>query len=260
MQKRTRHIITSSFLTISMALALAQSVTAASVLTVNLGGAGEFGVLAGAGITIAGPLLSSQVTGSVGSYPTGSITGLENLIHTGLNHGSGLVVQNAKDDLTDAYNDAASRVATTSLADGFVLTGTLVTGVYKSAGSFALNSVLTLDAEGDPNAVWIFQMVSSLNTATTSQVVLINGAQASNVFWQVGSSAVLAGNSNFTGTILAQESITLNSGTQLSGAAMARTGAVTLTSSVVAIPEVSSLVMAGVAAGLFAFRRSRIRR
>lgn len=255
MQKRTKLITTAVALTFSAALL--QSSTAASVLTVNLGSAGEFGLLAGAGITIAGPLLSSQVTGSIGSHPTGSITGLENLVLVGTNHGAGATTLDAKSDLIAAYDDAAIRTATSSFGDGFVLTGTLTTGVYKSAGSFALNNILTLDAEGDPNAVWIFQMVSSLNTSAASQVVLLNGAQASNVFWQVGSSAVLAGNSSFTGTILAQESITLNSGTSLFGSALALTGATTLTSSTVVIPEPSSVLLAGAAASLFAFRRNR---
>ncbi|RYD34344.1 MAG: DUF3494 domain-containing protein, partial [Verrucomicrobiaceae bacterium] len=154
-QKRTHGIITAVVLTFTVASL--QSSTAASILTVQLGSAAEFGLLAGAGITIAGPLLSSQVTGSIGSHPTGSITGLENLIHTGVNHGAGMITSEAKSDLIAAYGDAATRTATSSFGDGFVLTGTLPTGVYKSAGSFALNTTLTLDAEGDPNAVWIFQ-------------------------------------------------------------------------------------------------------
>ena len=214
-------------------------------------------MLAGAGITIAAPAGSSQVTGDIGSYATTSITGLGNLILTGENHGGDLVTQAAKVDLAAAYADAAGRTPTSSFGDGYVLSGTLLTGVYKSAGSFSLNTILTLDAEGDPNAVWIFQMVSSLDTATASQVVLLNGALASNIFWQVGSSAVLAGNSSFTGNILAQESITLNSGTSLSGVALANTGAVTMTSSSVVIPEPSSCIFAGAALGLLTLRRSR---
>jgi LPXTG-motif cell wall-anchored protein len=129
--------------------------------------------------------------------------------------------------LVTAYDDAAGRTpATTVSAD---LGGqTLVPGVYNSAAALALTGTLTLDGQNDPDAVFIFQAGSTLTTASSSNVALINGAQACHVFWQVGSSATLGTNSNFTGHVLALTSITATTGATINGQLLARNGAVTL--------------------------------
>jgi hypothetical protein len=146
---------------------------------------------------------------------------------------------NAQNDLTTAYNNAAGAAGGSILAPD-IGGQTLFPGVYKTTSaspSLGITGNLTLDAKGDPNAVWIFQIVSTLTTASTnSQVILMNGASSHNVFWQVGSSATLGTTTSFTGTIMAQASITLTTGAILNGRALARTGAVTLDTNTVVVP------------------------
>ncbi len=109
---------------------------------------------------------------------------------------------------------------------------TLSPGVYTSTSTLGITGTLTLDAGGNPNAQFIFQIASALTTATSSSVVLINSAQASNVFWQMGTSATLGTTSNFAGNLLALSSISLGTGAVLEGRALARNGAVTLLSNI----------------------------
>lgn len=243
-------------------LALAVTILAphasAAVLAVDLRSAVDFAILAGSGITIAGPVNSSSITGDIGSFPTPTITGLENLVLNGTNHAGDAVTQQAKTDLGLAYGDAVSRPATTTYADGVVLSDTLISGVYSGTGSLAINGILTLDALGDSNAVWIIKAGSTLTTASDSMVNLINGAKAENVFWQVGSSATLGTGTQFAGTIMAFQSITLTTGVSLDGRALALNGAVTIDQLRMAIPEPSSavLILSGLAWGA-TFRRRR---
>jgi hypothetical protein len=141
--------------------------------------------------------------------------------------------------LTTAYNNAAGAAGGAVLAPD--IGGlTLPPGVYKTTSaqpSLGITGNLTLDGKGDPNAVWIFQIVSTLTTAAgNSQVNLIGSAQSRNVVWQVGSSATLGTNTVFTGTIMAQASITVTTGARLNGRALARTGAVTLDTNTVVVP------------------------
>jgi len=134
----------------------------------------------------------------------------------------------AQIDLTTAYNDAAGRSVGAVTVAGNLGGQTLTPGLYKSTSSLEISSGdLTLDAQGDANAVFIFQMASTLTT-TSRQVILSGSAQAANVFWQVGSSATLGTTSVFKGNILAITSITLATGATLDGRALARNGAVTL--------------------------------
>jgi hypothetical protein len=214
----------------------------AAAQLVDLGSASEFAVLAGAGITI-GASGTTTITGDIGSYPTATITGTENLDLDGTNHGGDAVTQAAKSDLDEAYDDAAGRTPTTTYSPIYDLGGqTLDPGVHNNPSSFGITGILTLDAGGDPNAVWIFQAGSTLTTASGSQVLLINGAQASRVFWQVGTSATLGTGTDFAGTLMASESITLVAGASVEGRLLALNGAVTLDGNAIARAADSAVV------------------
>jgi len=188
----------------------------------SLGTAASFAILGGSGITNTG---ATVIDGGIGSYPTTTITGFLPGTVNGTNHAGDGVTQEAKTDLGTAYDNAAGQ---TPVIVPTELGGTTLTpGVYKSAaGTFGITGKLTLN--GDANAVWIFQMASTLTTASGSSVVMTGGASNCNVFWQVGSSATLGTNSTFVGNILALTSITLTTGARVSGRALARNGAVTL--------------------------------
>jgi hypothetical protein len=147
----------------------------------------------------------------------------------GATHAGDAQAAQAKLDLLAAYNAAAALTPTAALA-GDIGGQTFGPGVYHSASSLGITGTVTLDAHGDPNAVFTFQMGSTLITASASNVKLINGAQASNVFWQVGSSATLGTTTSFAGTIMALASITVTTGVTVDGRALALNGAVTLDS------------------------------
>jgi len=204
---------------------------------IPLGTACGVGILAGSTVTNTGP---SHVTGDVDVSPGTAITGFDNAggpgTITGSYHAGDATAAQAQLDLTTAYNDAAGAAGGQAIpAD--IGGETLFPGVYKTSISLGITGNLTLDAQGDPNAVWIFQIGSTLTTAAgNSQVILSGGAQAQNVFWQVGSSATLGTNTIFEGTIMAQASITLTTGATLNGRALARTGAVTLDNNQVNVP------------------------
>jgi len=206
---------------------------------IALGSACSFGILAGSTVTnVTGT--ATTVSGDVGVWPGTAITGFGTPASiTGAFHAGDSVAMTAQGDLTTAYNNAAGAAGGAVLAPD--IGGLkLFPGVYKTTSaqpSLGITGTLTLDGNGDPNAVWIFQIVSTLTTASTnSQVVLINGASSHNVFWQVGSSATLGTTTSFTGTIMAQASITLTTGATLNGRALARTGAVTLDTNTVVVP------------------------
>jgi hypothetical protein len=198
---------------------------------VGLGTAGGFAVLAGSTVTNTG---ATTITGDVGLSPGTSVTGFETVTLHGTQHVADAPALQAQNALTTAYNDAAGRTPITTIAaqlGGQVL----VAGVYASQdGAFLLTGALTLNGEGNPNAVFIFQAASTLTTASGSSVVLSGQAQACNVTWRIGSSATLGTRSALKGNILAQESITLTTSATLDGRALARTGAVTLDTNVIA--------------------------
>jgi hypothetical protein len=195
------------------------------VTPVSLGTAANFAVLAGSTVTNTG---ATTVSGDLGLSPGTSVTGFPPGQLIGTLHVSDAVAVQAKNDLTAAYNDAAGRATTATVP--VELGGTTKTsGVYDSAaGTFGITGTLTLDAQGDPNAVFIFQTASTLITASASTVNLINGAQAANVFWKVGSSATLGTHSVLRGNIMALASITVTTGVTVDGRTLARTAAVTL--------------------------------
>ena len=192
--------------------------------TVGLGTAAAYSVLGGQTVTNTG---SSTLSGDLGVSPGTAITGFPPGKVAGATHAADAQASQAQSDLVTAYNDAAGRAKTASMA-GDLVGKNLTSGVYKSTSSIALSGTLTLNGQGNPNAVFVFQIASTLITASASNVSVINGAQACNVFWQVGSSATLGTHSNFTGTIMALSSITVTTGTVVHGRALARNAAVTL--------------------------------
>ncbi len=203
---------------------------AAQQTSVPLGTASSYAVLAGSTITNTG---ATTINGDVGLSPGTAVTGFPPGTVVGTTRTAAAAAP-AQAGLVTAYNDAAGRTPVTTVATE--LGGqTLVAGVYNSAaGTFGITGILTLDGQNDANAVFIFQAASTLTTAAgapgnpASQVVLINGAQPCNVFWQVGSSATLGTYSVFQGSILALTSITVTTGATINGRALARNGAVTL--------------------------------
>ena len=206
----------------------------AAVAPVGLGTAGSFGVLAGTTVTNTG---TSIITGDLGVSPGTAVTGFPPGIVSGTVHTADGVAEGAQSDLTTAYNDAAGRAQTASVG-AFIGAGqTLSPGVYKASSSLDVGGALTLNAHGDPNAVFIFQAPSTLVTDSASTVILTNGAQACNVFWQVGSSATLGTNSAFQGNILALTSITVTTGDTIIGRTLARNGAVTLDDDNIRVPR-----------------------
>jgi hypothetical protein len=192
---------------------------------VGLGVAGAYAVLAGSTVTNTG---SSVITGDLGVSPGKAVTGFPpGHVNGAIHRGDGPATR-AKNALTTAYNRAAGRTPVTTVATQ--LGGrTLKSGVYDSAsGTFHITGSVTLDAEGNPDAVFIFDTASTLVTASGSRVRLINGADACHVYWKVGSSATLGTRTTFRGNILALTSITLNTGANVRGRLLARNGAVTL--------------------------------
>lgn len=190
---------------------------------------GEFSVLAGSTVTNTG---SSVVSGDVGVSPGTAVTGFPPGLAGGTIHIADGAAAEAQAALTAGYIDAAGRSGGTSVA-GDLVGQTLTGGVYKSTSSLEISGDVTLDAQGNPDAVFIFQISSTLITGSGSHIVLANGAKACNVFWQVGSSATLGTNSVFKGNILALTSITVTTGVNLEGRALARNGAVTLDTDVI---------------------------
>lgn len=190
---------------------------------------GNFSVLAGSTVTNTG---STTISGDVGVSPGTAVTGFPPGLAGGTIHKADGAAAQAQAALTTGYIDAAGRAGGTSVA-GDLVGLTFTAGVYKSTSSLAISGDVTLDAQGDPAAVFIFQISSTLTTGSGSHVVLANGAKACNVFWQVGSSATLGTNSVFKGNILALTSITITTGVNLEGRALARNGAVTLDSDVI---------------------------
>jgi len=209
--------------------------TMANQVPLSLGTAGSgFTVLAGSTVANTG---FTTVNGDLGLSPGSAVTGFPPGIITGAQHVSDSAANQAQLDLTVAYNDAAGRTVGAISVAGNLGGLTLPPGLYKSTSSLEISSGdLTLDAQGDAHAVFIFQIASTLTTTSGRQVILSGGAKAANVYWQVGSSAVLGTTSVFKGTIMADQSITLATGATLEGRALTRIAAVTLDSNVITLP------------------------
>jgi hypothetical protein len=200
--------------------------------TVPLGAAGPLAVLAGSAISSTG---TTYITGDMGLNPGTSIGGFPPGILIGTQHINDSIATQAKMDLTAAYNDAAGRTAMDIVTIAGNIGGlTLTPGLYKSNSSLEISSGdLTLDAKGNPNAVFIIQIATTLTTNSGRKVFLAGGAQASHIFWQVGSSATFGTTSVFYGTVMTMQSITFNTGATLNGRGLARTGAVVMDSNTI---------------------------
>lgn len=214
--------------------------------SVNLASAGNYVLLAGSQIS---NVPTSSITGNIGLSPAAGsfLTGFSETLPAGGSSSTSSQVSGAlyasnyavptpsnlttaKGDLTVAYNDAAGR----STTDMVLLAGnigglTLTPGLYKSSGSLQISSGdLTFDAKGNASAVFIIQIASTLTVTSGRKVILSGGALASNIFWQVGTSATIGTTSVFQGTIMADQSISLYTGAAVNGRLLARIGAISL--------------------------------
>jgi hypothetical protein len=219
----------------AIAIAIFSQSAIAATAPVGLGTAGSYAVLAGSTVTNTGP---SVISGNLGVSPGTAVTGFPpGIVNSGTINSANAAAGDAQADLTTAYNDAAGRVKSASIGGFIGAHQTFAPGVYNATSSLDVGGSLTLDAHGDPNAVFIFQAGSTLGTDTGTTIRLTNGAQACNVFWQVGSSATLGTGSTFQGTILALTSITVQTGDTITGRALARNGAVTLDDDTIMVPS-----------------------
>ncbi len=223
-------------LIVGSALALAP-LSAIAATAPRLGTDTSFAVLAASTVTNTGP---TSITGDLGLSPGSSVTGFPPGQVNGATHVDDAVAVGAKRDLSTAYDDAFAAPCTATLT-GVDLGGlTLIPGVYCFATSAQLTGTLTLNGLGDPNGVFIFKTGSTLTTASSSKVAIINGGPCG-VFWQIGSSATLGTDTSFVGTLLVNTSITMNTrATILPGRALAGaktpSGAVTLDSNIIQTP------------------------
>lgn len=214
---------------------IAPTTSLAAQSPVGLGTTSSFAVLAGTTVTNTGDTrISGSVGGNVGVSPGSAVTGFPpGIVSDGAIHVSDAVADQAKIDLVTAYNDAASRSVTVDLTGQDLGGLTLTPGVYSFSSSAQLTGTLTLDAGGDPDGVFVFQIGSTLTMASGSYIDLIGEARFCRIFWQVGSSATLGSGSHFEGHIFALTSITANTGATVQGQLLARNGAVTLDSNTI---------------------------
>jgi LPXTG-motif cell wall-anchored protein len=218
---------------LAAAVVVASAPIAAAAASIGLGEASSFSVLAGSTVTNTG---SSTIDGNLGvspglaviGFPPGQMVGAARIY-------KGATAAIPKSDLTTAYTIAEGLPSSSVPTE---LGGTFpVPGVYSGElGVLEITGDLVLDADGDSTAEWVFQASSSLTTAGSSRVVLLNGASACNVFWQVGSSATLGADSEMAGTVMALTSITATTGADISGRLLARNGAVTLDTNDITTP------------------------
>jgi hypothetical protein len=205
--------------------------------SVGLGTVTPYSALGGSTVTNTGP---SVLSGDLGVSPGNSATGFGTpplgLVNGATNLGNAASAS-AQSALTTAYLDAAGRPFTSNVGAALMGANSLLPGVYRASSALEVGGTLTLDGQGDPNSVFIFQVGSALTTDTGTAVVLTGAAQACNVFWQVTSSATIEASNTFVGTIMTLASITVNNATTIQGRALARSaGQVTLINDVFTSP------------------------
>jgi len=208
--------------------------TTTGVSSVNLGAAAAYELLATTTVSDSGPTV---INGNLGLSPGASVTGFSPATVNGTMHINDVAAAAARAASIAAYN------ALTSLTSGETVSGdlggaTLTSGLYTIPSTLTVSwGDLTLDANGDPNAIWIFQIPSALDVAPGQQIILANGAQASNIFWQVGSSATIETNAVMQGNILAAGSITLDTGSTITGRALSLSGQITADATTASLPS-----------------------
>ncbi|HSS42592.1 MAG TPA: ice-binding family protein [Solirubrobacterales bacterium] len=213
------------------------AVPAAVAAPVDLGTASPFVVLGGTTVTNTGP---SVLNGDLGVAPGTALTGFGlPAVVNGATHENTAVAAQAQSDLTNAYDVAAGQevLPANDLSGTDLGNRKLSPGAYQFSSSALLTGALTLDAEGDPNAQFVFLIGSELTTESASSVVLINEASPCNVFWQVGSSANIGTTTAFQGTLMALTSISLKDSATVVGRMLARNGQVSLINNVLTAPE-----------------------
>jgi hypothetical protein len=222
-------LLTISLLALSLSGVGAYAQTDSDTLKINLGTADKFALLGGSGITNSGS--QTFIIGNVGSSPTPMVKGITpGQVKGHLYLKASPATALAQKGLTTGYNQAAGASCGTILTGQDLGGMKLLPGVYCFASAAQLTGILTLNAQGNPNAQWIFQMGTTLSTAKNSKVVVNlggKGGRGCNVYWQVGSSATFGKGSIFVGKIMAMQSITLNGGV-LRGKALARNAAITI--------------------------------
>jgi ice-binding like protein len=208
---------------------------AAEAAPVNLATVTPFVVLGGQTVTNTGP---SVLNGELGVSPGAALPGFGlPAVVNGATHANDAVAAQAQLDLTTAYDVAAGQAETADLTATDLGNRTLTTGAYRYTGDALLTGPLTLDAQGDPNAQFVFMIAGQLTTASASSVLLINGASPCNVFWQVGSSATLGSTTAFQGNLMALTSVSLDNAVTVQGRVLARNGQVSLINDVLTAPD-----------------------
>lgn len=204
----------------------------AAIAAIDLRSAAQFAILAGSTVTSTG---QTRVGGNVGIFPGTARTGFPpaQITHGAFHSADGMAKQ-AQLDLTTAYNAAMGLLKDPVAVAGNLGGQTLAPGLYKSTSGLAVSSGdLTLDGHGDRNAVFVFQMASTFNMTSGRKIILTNGARPKNIFWAIGTSATLGTGCSFYGTLLAHQSISMATGTVMTGRALARIGAVTMQSNTI---------------------------
>lgn len=247
---------------LAVGLAFVAVPVAAQAAPVNLATAAPFVVLGGSTVTNSGP---SVLNGALGVSPGTAVVGFGlPAVVNGATHANDGVAAQAQLDLATAYDVAAGTPAA-DMSGLDLGSRTLLPGAYEYSSSAQLTGALTLDAQGDPNAQFVFEVGSQLTTASASSVVLINGASPCNVYWQVATSAVLGSTTAFQGNVMALASISLNNGATVRGRLLARNGQVSLINNVIdgsqcgtaaALPPGSSPTAPATQAGSARLRRT----